>query len=144
MPITLKVPIATAVVDDNPSCVLRAEFNDGIAFIYLDARQQDHRKVLGLPKRTKLHWTKGTREYEAQEISSFPWPIRYRVVTADAWYSDGEGNRVHYSPSIAGLDPFAKPIFYSSKRQVLALKEDTRPPVSLGTTFWRSRLGELL
>ena len=108
MPVTLKVPIATAVVDDNPSCVVGAEFKDGAAIIRLDARRQDHKTVLDLDKTPKVHWSKDTREYEAQELSSFPWPIRYQVITADAWYEDDEGNRVHYSPPILGLDPRAK------------------------------------
>jgi hypothetical protein len=108
MPVTIKVPIATAVVDDNPACVRGAEFKDGVAIVHLDARRQDHRSILGLTRRTKLHWSKEPRQYEAQEISSFPWPIRYRVTTTDAWYADDAGNRVHYSPPIAGLDPCAR------------------------------------
>jgi hypothetical protein len=108
MPIEVKVPIATAVVEENPACVVRAEFTEGAAVIHLDARRQDHRRTLGLPRRTKLHWSKETREYDAQELSAFPWPIRYHVVTADAWYADPEGKRVHYSPAILGLDPRAK------------------------------------
>jgi len=108
MPIQVKVPIATAVVDQNPACVVKAEFTDGAAIIHLDARRQDHRRILGLPRGTTLHWVKETREYEVQELSGFPWPIRYRVVTSDAWYSGPDGLRVHYSPPIYGLDPRAK------------------------------------
>jgi len=108
MPVTLKVPISTAVIEDNPHCVMGAEFKDSAAIIHLDARRQDHRKILDLPTGTKLHWSNDTREYEAQEISSFPWPIRYHVTTADAWFLGNDGIRVHYSPPIFGLDPFAK------------------------------------
>src|SRR2546425_6336760 len=102
MAVTLKVPISTAVVEENASCVVGAEFKEGVAVILLDARRQGHREILGLPKRRKLHWSKETREYEAQELSSFPWPIRYHVTTAEAWYLDDQGNRAHYSPSILG------------------------------------------
>jgi hypothetical protein len=108
MVVTLKVPISTAVIEDNPSCVRGAEYRDKVAVILLDARGQNHRKILGISRRTKLHWSKDTREYEAQELSSFPWPIRYHVTTADAWYLDKEGSRVHYSPPILGLDSHAE------------------------------------
>lgn len=108
MAITLRIPITTAVVDDNPACVRGAEFKDGTAIIYLDLRRQNHHEILGIGKRIKLHWSKETRSYEAQELSSFPWPIRYHVTTADAWYSNGQGNRIHYTPPILGLDAYAK------------------------------------
>jgi hypothetical protein len=107
MVVTLKVPISTAVIEDNASCVRGAAYREKTAVIFLDARGQNHRKILGISKRTKLHWSKDTRQYEAQELSSFPWPIRYEVTTADAWYLDREGNRVHYSPPLLGLDPHA-------------------------------------
>jgi hypothetical protein len=108
MPVTLKVPISTAVIEDNPRCLAGAEFEDDAAIIRLDARKQNHHEILGLPKSTKLHWSNEVRTYEAQELSSFPWPIRYRVTTADAWYTDAEGNRAHYTPPILGLDSHAK------------------------------------
>lgn len=105
---TLKIPITTSVIEDNSSCVRGAQLRDKIAVIDLDARRQNHRKILDIPKGTPLHWSTDTREYEAQELSCFPWPIHYHVTTADAWYLDKEGNRVHYSPPIVGLDPYAK------------------------------------
>jgi hypothetical protein len=108
MAVTVKVSISTAVIEDNPRCCVGSEFKDDTAWIDLDARKQNHREFLSIPRSTKLHWSKETRSYEAQELSSFPWPIRYRVTTADAWYSDSEGHRVHYTPAILGLDPHAK------------------------------------
>ncbi|MHC4406927.1 MAG: transposase [Planctomycetota bacterium] len=108
MPVSIKVPITTQVIEENAACVVGSEFKDGVAIIYLDLRKQNHREVLGLPKSVKLHWSGQTRSYESQELSGFPWPIRYHVTTADAWYRDGGGNRVHYTPPILGLDPHAK------------------------------------
>ena len=107
MPITIKVPIATEVVEDNPDAVVGAEFQDGAAVIFLDARRQKHREILGLGRGLKLHWSKDTRTYEAQELSCFPWRIRYCVTTADAWYAGPDGERIHYSPPILGLDAHA-------------------------------------
>lgn len=108
MVVTLKVPISTAVIEDNAPCVVRAEFENDAAVIYLDLRRQNHREILGVGKQTKLHWSNETRSFEAQELSSFPWPIRYHVTTSDAWYTDAEGKRAHYSPRILGLDTNAK------------------------------------
>jgi len=108
MAVTVKVPISTAVMEDNPRCVRRAEFEEDVVVVYLDARKQDHHQALGIGKRVSLHWSKEERTYEAQELSSFPWPIRYHVTTADAWYEDAQGNRAHYTPQIRGLDSRAK------------------------------------
>jgi hypothetical protein len=107
MAITLKVPISTDVIEDNAAAVVGAEFEDSVAVIRLDARRLNHRQILGIGRGVKLHWSKEARTYEAQELSSFPWPIRYRVTTADAWYLGPDGARVHYSPPILGLDAHA-------------------------------------
>ncbi|MFH0946789.1 MAG: transposase [Planctomycetota bacterium] len=104
MAVTFKVPITTAVLEDNPEAVVGTEFENGVAVILLDARRLKHREILGIGRGVKLHWSKDARTYEAQELSSFPWPIRYRVTTADAWYVGPDGARVHYSPPIRGLD----------------------------------------
>ena len=72
--------------------------------IDVDARRKDHHKTLRLDRRVEFHWSKETRQYDAQELSVFPWPIRYRVTTADAWYNGPDGQRAHYSPEIVGLD----------------------------------------
>lgn len=108
MAVTLQVPISTAVIEDNAPCVVGSEFKDGAAIIYLDLRRERHHQILGLGTRTKLHWSNETRSYEVQELSGLPWPIRYHVTTADAWYTDAEGKRVHYSPGVLALDPHAK------------------------------------
>jgi len=120
MSVTFKVAVSTAVVEENADCVRGTEFKDGVAIIYLDARRQDHRKFIDLTKGKKLHWSSDTRVYEAQEISSFPWPIRYHVTTADAWFPGEDGKRVHYSPPIVGLDPLAK-VTEAAKRAAVLL-----------------------
>lgn len=108
MAVTLRVPISTAVVEQNSACVVKAEFENDSAVIYLDLRRQHHHEILDIGRRTRLHWSKEPRTFEAQELSAFPWPIRYHVTTADAWYYDAEDRRVHYSPPILGLDSHAK------------------------------------
>ena len=107
MPATVELTVTTRVTEANQDCVGKATHDQGVIFIELDARRQDHRKALGLAANVKLHWSKETRTYEAQELSVFPWPIRYRVTTADAWYLGADGERVHYSPTIVGLDAHA-------------------------------------
>ena len=104
MPATVELTVTTRVTEANPDCVGKATHEQDTIFIQLDARRQAHQKVLGLDPGVKLHWSKETRTYEAQELSVFPWPIRYRVTTADAWYAGPDGARIHYSPAIIGLD----------------------------------------
>ncbi len=108
MPIELRIPITTAVIEESPRCVARSEFRGevktGAGIIHLDACRQDHHAVLGLDKRTKLHWSGDVRTYEIQELSSFPWSLRYQVTTRDAWYERPDGTRVHYTPTIQGID----------------------------------------
>lgn len=108
MVVTLEVPISTEVIEENARCVVGTEFKDQTAIVRFDARKQKHHEILGIGTRTKLHWSKETRTYEVQELSSFPWPLRYHVTTAEAWYTDSDGNRAHYTPSILGLDQYAK------------------------------------
>ncbi len=82
MTITVQVPISTEVIEDNARCIVRTEFRDGAAHIYLDARKQKHHEILGIGSRTKLHWSKETRSYEVQELSSFPWPSVWWLPTS--------------------------------------------------------------
>ena len=107
MPTTVQLTVTTAVTEANPDCVLGGSHEQGTIVINVDARRQPHHKVLGLDPRVEIHWPQDTRHYEAQELSIFPWPIRYRVTTADAWYKGLQGERVHYSPEIVGLDALA-------------------------------------
>ena len=97
MPITIKVPVAGEVVEDNPDAIVGGGFHGGAAVIFLDARRQKHREILGLGRGLKLHWSKDTRTYEAQELSCFRRPMRCRVTTADAWYANPDCERILYS-----------------------------------------------
>ncbi len=104
MPTTVQLTVTTAVTEANPSCVVRSAHEQGTILIELDVRRQPHHEMLGLDPAVELHWSKDTRTYDAQELSIFPWPICYRVTTADAWYKGPDGNRVHYTPEIVGID----------------------------------------
>jgi hypothetical protein len=107
MPTTVQLTVKTAVTEANPECIVGGRHEEATIVIDVDARRKDHHKILGLDRRVKLHWSKETRHYDAQELSVFPWPIRYQVTTADAWYSSPDGQRVHYSPEIVGIDAHA-------------------------------------
>jgi hypothetical protein len=120
MATTVEVAISTQVIEDNDRCIVRTEFRDEVAWIYLDARKQKHHEILGLGTRTKLHWSKEARTYEVQELSAFPWPIRYHVTTADAWYRKADGSRAHYAPPLLGLDAHAK-VSHAVKRAAILL-----------------------
>ena len=104
MPTTVQITVTTVVTEANPNCVVRSAHERGTILIELDARRQSHHDALGLDPGVELHWSKDTRTYDAQELSVFPWPICYRVTTADAWYRGLDGNRAHYTPEIIGLD----------------------------------------
>jgi hypothetical protein len=121
MAVTIPVSVSTAVIEENPGCVRRGRFENDAIVIELDARRQKHRKILGLKRGMELHWSKGVRTYEAQELSSFHCPIRYRVTTADAWYTDAQGQRVHYTPGIRGLDAYAKVSEVAKRAAVLLI-----------------------
>lgn len=121
MALTVKVPVSTAVLEDNPRCVRRAEYKCDAIVISLDARKQNHHEILGIEKRIKLRWSQEVRTYEAQELSSFACPMRYHVTTADAWYTDREGKRVHYTPQIRGLDSYAKVSEVAKRAAVLLI-----------------------
>jgi len=120
MPTTVQVSISTEVIEDNARCIVRTEFRDDVATIFLDARKQKHHEILGIGTRVRLHWSKEPRVYEVQELSSFPWPIRYHVTTADAWYTGPDGTRAHYTPPLIGLDSHAR-VSHAVKRAAILL-----------------------
>jgi hypothetical protein len=70
--------------------------------IDFDTRKRDYRKMFQLKRGVKIHWI-NERTFEVQELSAFAWPIVYRITTADGYYQNGPGERVYFTPQIAGL-----------------------------------------
>ena len=43
------------------------------------------------------------RTFDVQELSGFSCPIVYRITTADGYYATKPGERVYFTPEVAGL-----------------------------------------
>lgn len=101
--IHVSVPVSTEVINANPDAATGGAYEDGALVITIDTRQQNIHQRLGLGTRTKLHLTRDN-EFFAQELSGLLWPIRYRVLTRDGYYSGADGERVHFTTSAEGID----------------------------------------
>lgn len=107
MAIQLTVPVSTEVIEQNPDCKIDGVYEGGRVVIVVDTRQQNHHQRLGLATQTALHWGE-EHEYEVPELSGLAWPIRYRVLSRDGYYLDGQGQRVHFTTAATGLDSHRK------------------------------------
>lgn len=103
MPLHLRIPVSTEVIESNPDCHLEGCYEQGRVVITIDTRHQHHHQRLGLGTKTVLHWGE-EYEYEAQELSGLAWPIRYRVRARQGYYLDAQGQRVHFTTQVTGLD----------------------------------------
>lgn len=99
----VSVPVSTEVINANPDCRISGAYEEGSLVITIDTRKQNIHQRLGLPTRTKLHFT-GRNEYFVQELSGLLWPIRYRVLTREGYYIGPGGERVHFTTRAEGLD----------------------------------------
>jgi Transposase len=101
--IHVSVPVSTEVINANPDCSVSGAYQDGALVITIDTRKQNVHQRLGLGTRTKLHFSR-ENEFFAQELSGLLWPIRYRVLTREGYYTGSDGQRVHFTTKAEGLD----------------------------------------
>ena len=94
--IHVSVPVSTEVINANPDCSVSGAYQDGALVITIDTRKQNVHQRLGLGTRTKLHFSR-ENEFFAQELSGLLWPIRYRVLTREGYYTGSDGQRVHFT-----------------------------------------------
>jgi len=87
----------------NLDCKITGAYENGVLMITLDTRSQNVHQRLELSTKTPIHWG-AEHSFEAQELSSLAWPIRYRVLTRDGYYLDPEGSRVHFTTWAHGID----------------------------------------
>jgi hypothetical protein len=99
----VSVPVSTEVLNANRDCQFSGAYEDGALVITIDTRMQNVHQRLGLGTKVKLHW-KGENEFRVQELSGLLWPIRYRVRTRDGYYLGADGERVHFTTSVGGID----------------------------------------
>lgn len=103
----IQLPVTTEVLEKIGDLKPRGKAEDNQIIIEFDTRQRDYHQLLGIPRRTKIGWC-NERTFDVQELSGFAWPIFYRVTTADGYYKNKEGQRVNFTPEIAGLSTYRK------------------------------------
>jgi len=100
------VPLETAVLREHRDMVTGSSYSQEHGIIAsLDVQQRSWRKLLELPRGTKVHWA-DVRTLDIQELSALPWRITYRLTYGDGWYSDSDGRRVYFplQTHLAGID----------------------------------------
>lgn len=103
----IQLPVTTEVLEASGDLKPRGKAEDNQLIIEFDTRERDYHKLLGLPRRTKIGWSKA-RTFAVQELSGFAWPILYRITTADGYYKNVAGQRINFTPEIAGLSSYRK------------------------------------
>jgi len=97
----IQIPVKTEVMEKNADIGTNGKFENGKIVIEMDTRKRDYQKILGVPRGEPIEWI-NERTFEVQELSSFAWPIVYRITTADGYYRR-EGERLYFTPQIEGL-----------------------------------------
>ena len=103
----IQLPVTTEVLEKIGDLKPRGKAENQQIIIEFDTRERDYHKLLGLPRRTKIGWSK-ERTFDVQELSGFAWPLIYRITTADGYYQNAAGERVNFTPEIAGLSTYRK------------------------------------
>ena len=103
MAIHVRVPISTNVIECNPDCTIDGVYENGRLVVKIDTRNQNHHQRLGLPTRTRLYWGK-EYQFDAQELSGFSWPMRYRIFVREGYYFDNKDQRKHFVTGVNGVD----------------------------------------
>src|SRR6266542_6105407 len=98
----MQLPVTTEVLDKNADLHPSGKAEDNQIIIEFDTRKRDYRKMFKHQRSVQLYWL-NDRTFDVQELSGFAWPIIYRITTADGYYSDEQGRRVYFTPSMAGL-----------------------------------------
>lgn len=99
----VKVPINTEVIESNPDCNISGSYEKGKLVITIDTRNENIHQRLGLGTKTRLYWGK-KRSFEIQELSSFLWPICYRILAREGYYVDDQGKKIHFTTNANGID----------------------------------------
>jgi Transposase len=103
----IQVPVTTEVLDKNEDLSPSGKAQENKIIIEFDTRKRDYHKMFKLKGSVKIQWI-NQRTFDVQELSGFAWPIIYRVTTADGYYSDAQGQRIYFTPQIAGLSTVRK------------------------------------
>lgn len=98
----IQLPVTTEVLEKNDDLCPSGKAEDNKIIIEFDARKRDYHKMFKLKRGVEIRWI-NERTFDVQELSGFAWPIIYRITTADGYYTGAQGQRVYFTPEIAGL-----------------------------------------
>jgi hypothetical protein len=98
----IQLPVTTAVLEQNEDLCPKGKAEDNKIIIEFDTRNRDYHKLFNLKRGVEIRWI-NERTFDVQELSGFAWPIIYRITTADGYYLNEQGQRVYFTPEIAGL-----------------------------------------
>src|SRR5215813_476043 len=98
----VQLPVTTEVLDRNADLCPSGKAEDNKIIIEFDTRKRDYHKIFKLKRGVKIYWI-NERAFDVQELSGFAWPIIYRITTADGYYLNEQGQRVYFTPEVAGL-----------------------------------------
>jgi transposase-like protein len=105
--VIIQLPVTTEVLEKIDDLNPNGRVENNQILIEFDTRKRDYHKLLGLSRKTKIGWS-NERTFDVQELSSFPWPILYRITTADGYYKNERGERIYFTPEISGLSTYRK------------------------------------
>jgi hypothetical protein len=98
----IQVPVTTEVIEKNADLQPNGKVEANRIIIEFDTRKRDYHQLFKLKRNVPINWY-NERTFEVQELSAFAWPLVYRITTADGYYYRAPGQRVNFTPQVAGL-----------------------------------------
>lgn len=98
----VQIPITTEVIEKNADLQPNGKVEENRIVIEFDTRKRDYHKLFNLKRSVEISWI-NELTFEVQELSGFCWPIVYRITTATGYYTAEPGQRVYFTPQVAGL-----------------------------------------
>ena len=98
----VQLPVTTEVIEQHAELQPNAQVEQNRIVIAFDTRQRDYHTLFHLKRGVQISWSNALT-FEVQELSAFSWPIVYRSTTATGYYAAEPGQRVYFTPEVAGL-----------------------------------------
>ena len=98
----VQIPVTTEVLEKNADLLPSGKVEGNRIVIALDTRRRDYHQLFHLKRNVQIAWT-NELTFEVQELSAFAWPILYRITTATGYYAVEPGERLYFTPQVAGL-----------------------------------------
>jgi hypothetical protein len=102
------VPLLTEVLVRHEGMVTGVSHVEGGSVVELDVRRAPWRRMLNLPRGTKVHWS-DVRTADIKELSVSRMSLHYRLTYGDGWYlvsGEGEQRKQYFAlqPHLQGID----------------------------------------